>query len=69
MVEIITMTVSCSYHDNEEWERIATIDIEIDDNYLQNIIQSDKWMKRRNEKLLKIADENMPDLTYVNKEC
>lgn len=62
MIEIITMTVSYRFHDQDIWELAGAVDIEIDDSYLQNILNSKKAMQYRNTSILKIADDNMSKL-------
>ena len=62
MIEIITMTVSYRFNDQDMWELAGAVDIEIDDSYLQNILNSKKAMQYRNTSILKIADDNMPKL-------
>ena len=60
--EFMSMTISYRYHDSDEWICADQIELEIDDSYLQNVLQSKKSMAWRNKKLLQIADENMPSL-------
>ena len=60
--EYMEMTLSHRYYSNDNWIEDLSINVEIDDSLLQNIIQSKTEIEHRNEKLLEVANTIMPDI-------